>query len=101
MKAKNSNLKQTTVTLPESVFEQVMHEAHKMGLSYNRYVVNRLTGRLKPVYDLQPVVNELFKLRVAMEKVRPNSANDDIRKEVLNACRYLELFLVEQIRNTP
>ena len=85
--------RQTTVTLPLSLYQQVMKEAAARGLTYNRYVVSVLEGRPLAAVDLQPLVIELARLRKAVEE----NAGVDIR-EVNQICRFVECFLAEQIR---
>ncbi len=86
--------RQTTVTLPMSLFLQLTEEAKKRGISYNRHVVSILENRPVVAIDLQPLVIEMARLRQAVEA----NADVDIREEVDVSCRFVECFLAEQIR---
>ena len=85
--------RQTTVTLPAALFMQLMEEAKKRGISYNRYVVSILEKRPLVAIDFQPLVIEMAHLRQAVEA----NAGVDIKKEAERTCRYVEFFLAEQM----
>ena len=87
--------RQTTVTLPAALFMQLMEEAKKRGISYNRYVVSILEKRPLVAIDFQPLVIEMAHLRQVVEA----NAEVDIKKEVEKSCQFVELFLAEQIRH--
>ncbi len=86
--------RQTTLTLPLPLYQQVMKEAEARGLTYNRYVVSVLEARPLAAVDMQPLVIEMARVRQAVEA----NANVDIREEVEKLCQFVEFFLAEQIR---
>ncbi len=86
--------RQTTVTLPKALFLQLSEEAKARGISYNRHVVSILEGRPMVAVNFQPLVIEMARLRQALEA----NAGVDIKKEVEKSCRFVELFLAEQMR---
>lgn len=89
-----TGFRQTTVTLPLPLYQQVRKEAEARGLTYNRYIVSVLEGRPLAAVDLQPLVIEMAKLRRAIE----DNPDGVLKEEVNQTCRYLERFLAEQIR---
>ena len=90
----SAGFRQTTVTLPLHLYQQIVKEAEARGLTYNRYVVSILEGRPLAAVDLQPLVIEMAKLRRAIE----DNPDGVLKEEVNQTCRYLERFLAEQIR---
>ena len=93
-KQKSGGYRQTTVTLPKALFLQLTEEAKKRGISFNRYVVSVLEKRPMVAVDLQPLVMEIARLRRVIEE-KPDGV---WKEEVQRGCRYLELFLAEQMR---
>ena len=86
--------RQTTVTLPKALFCQLLEEAKNRGISYNRYIVSILEKRPMVAVDLQPLVMEIARLRRVIEE-KPDGV---WKEEVQRGCRYLELYLAEQMR---
>ena len=85
--------RQTTVTLTLPLYQKLIEEAKLRNLSFNRYVTLIIEGRPLGAVDLQPLVIEMARLRRAVEE----NLDGELREEVNQTCRFVELFLARQI----
>lgn len=85
-----------TLTLPEKLYYQLLHEAEVRGISFNRYLVLKLSSAEPVVYiDLQGVCRALADIRNCLDKW---SENDKMRLEIEELCRFCESLLMQGLK---
>ena len=84
--------RKTTITFTDDLYQKATHEAAAMGLSLNRYVLQRLGAADSVLFiNLQELVQGLVCLYGVLQSSRLDAG---IRQEVDELCRFCASFLV-------
>ena len=77
------------LTIPQSLYLQVMEEAGARNMDFEAYIQAVLAGIVRPADCFLPLLIEAVCLR---EAVAADGVDADVRKAVLKSCRRIERF---------
>lgn len=84
--------RKTTITFPDDLYQKTTDQAAAMGLSLNRYVLQRLGSADRVLFiNLQELVQGMVCLYGVLQSSRPDAG---IRREVNELCQFCASFLV-------